>query len=92
MWVKYNANLSFRSYSFDQLECLERHRSDRIELITYILQLYVGTHNFHNFTAKNANDDVRKAVKSMGTSKPFIDWGIEYLDARIHSQSYYSIK
>lgn len=64
------------------------YRSGGIDRFRKIMQCYVGTSNYHNFTAKNTKGDVRRFVRSIDVSEPFVDNDIEYVEVAIHGQSF----
>lgn len=67
---------------------------DSLEEFNSILKMYVGTHNFHNFTAQKRYSDAsaNRYIMSFECSKPFLlgdeAKSVEFLVARVKGQSF----
>lgn len=64
--------------------------ADRLALIREALNLYTGTHNFHNFTLGKAPRDpsAKRNIMSVNVSDPFLIDGTEWVSIKIHGQSF----
>ena len=84
-----NAAINFRKIS---RECRANYRisKERLELVRKALNIYVGSHNFHNFTnGKNYKDpSAKRYMKSFQVSEPFLIEGTEWISIKIHGQSF----
>lgn len=78
----------FRDYSEDELKPLEGFKSDSIELFRKIIEEYAGTHNFHNFTLRRTPGDVKRHMMELKVTEPFYSEGIEFVEVKIHGQSF----
>lgn len=78
----------FRSYGEAELKKLQGYRSDSIDLFMKMMNCYVGTRNYHNFTLKRTEGSAQRFIKEITASEPFINNGIEYVEIRIHGQSF----
>lgn len=82
------------SYSlcpFDQSTCSSfRITKQIIDEFNEILSLYLGTHNFHNFTAQRKPTDPSSTryIIEMSCSQPFIKDEIEFVVVRVRGQSF----
>lgn len=78
----------FREYNETDILPIQGYKIDSIEIFRNMMQMYVGTHNFHNFTVKKAQGDVKRYMMSIAVSEPFDNNGIEYVEVKIHGQSF----
>ncbi|ODV85661.1 hypothetical protein CANARDRAFT_27765 [[Candida] arabinofermentans NRRL YB-2248] len=67
-----------------------RCSSEKLQLVRDALQIYVGSHNFHNFTnGKHFRDpSARRFMKSITVSEPIVVEGTEWVSIKIHGQSF----
>lgn len=83
------AAINFRKIS---RECRGEYRisKERLELVRKALNIYVGSHNFHNFTLGKSYKDpsARRYMKSFKVSDPFLIEGTEWISIKIHGQSF----
>ncbi|XP_022662759.1 tRNA pseudouridine synthase A, mitochondrial-like [Varroa destructor] len=70
----------------------EKYRltSDRVEKANSYLKLYLGSHNFHNFTAGKLSNDpsAMRYIKEIECSQPFLVDNFEYVQIRVKGQSF----
>lgn len=78
----------FRAYTNDMIHPIKGHRSTKIDLFKKMMECYLGTNNYHNFTTKNVQGDVKRYMKEIQVSEPFYDKDIEYMEVKIHGQSF----
>lgn len=78
----------FRKYENEMITPIKGHKSNKIELFRRMMQCYVGTNNYHNFTTKNVQGDVKRYMKEIQVSEPFYDNEVEYVEVKIHGQSF----
>lgn len=73
-------------------ECRRSYRisKERVLLIQQLLDIYVGHHNFHNFTLGKSFKDpsANRYMKSLTISEPFVIEGTEWCSIKIHGQSF----
>lgn len=73
-------------------EARKNWRSDpeTIELFRSALKLYLGSHNFHNFTNGKTYRDpsASRYMKSITVSEPFVIGETEWISVKIHGQSF----
>lgn len=64
--------------------------SDRLLRVRKVLQNFVGTHNFHNFTSgvKYEEKCARRYIISWDVSEPFVRDGLEFVTLRVKGQSF----
>lgn len=83
------AAINFRKIS---RECRGQYRisNERLELVRKALNIYVGSHNFHNFTIGKSYKDpsARRYMKSFKVSEPFLIEGTEWISIKVHGQSF----
>jgi tRNA pseudouridine38-40 synthase len=83
------AAINFRKVS---RECRGAFRisQERLELVRKALNIYVGSHNFHNFTNGKSYRDpsAKRYMKSFTVSEPFLMEGTEWISIKIHGQSF----
>lgn len=83
------AAINFRKIS---RECRGAYRisNERLELVRKALSIYVGSHNFHNFTNGKSYKDpsAKRYMKSFKVSEPFLIEGTEWISIKIHGQSF----
>lgn len=83
-------SISFSRYN--DITKLQDYRvtADRLHLANEILSLYVGEHNYHNYTSKKHYFDplVLRSVHSIEIDKPFIEGDIEFCRILIKGQSF----
>lgn len=83
------AAIQFRKIS---RECRGKFRisKERLELVRKALNIYVGSHNFHNFTNGKSYKDpsAKRYMKSFNVSEPFLIEGTEWISIKIHGQSF----
>lgn len=67
-----------------------RLKPETLETFRKTLQLYVGSHNFHNFTnGKQFTDpSAHRFMKSITVSDPFVIGKLEWVSIKIHGQSF----
>lgn len=67
-----------------------RVSEDRLKLFQEVLNVYVGHHNFHNFTiGKDFKDQsANRYILSTKVSKPFVIENTEWVSIKIHGQSF----
>lgn len=85
---KEDYNRIFRSYPISIIKDLKGFRSNNIRYFNDILQFYVGTKNFHNFTLKSSPGDPNRIIKAIQASEPFVVNDIEYTEITLHGQSF----
>lgn len=58
--------------------------------INDLLQLYVGTKNYHNFTSKKKPDDPssKRVIRSFTCEPPFVKDDVEFCALKVHGQSF----
>lgn len=78
----------FRTYPNSLTYSLQGYRSDRIQRFNEILQYYLGTKNFHNFTPKSCPGDSTRIIKSITVSEAFVENDIEFVEVTLHGQSF----
>ena len=63
---------------------------ERLELLREALAKYEGSHNFHNFTVGKTFKDpsLRRYMKKLTVSDPFVIEGTEWVSIKIHGQSF----
>lgn len=73
-------------------ECRGEYRisKERLELVRKALNIYLGSHNFHNYTLGKSYKDpsARRYMKSFNVSDPFLIEGTEWISIKIHGQSF----
>ncbi|XP_065198116.1 pseudouridylate synthase 1 homolog [Sycon ciliatum] len=65
--------------------------ADRIVLVNRLLEIYIGTHNFHNFTSGRQFKDqsCRRVMRSFGVKEvPFVEGNMEFIILRVVGQSF----
>jgi len=64
--------------------------SKRLDKVRQVLQNFVGTHNFHNFTSGvNYNErSANRRIIKWDVSEPFVREGMEFVTLRVHGQSF----
>ncbi|KAK1929769.1 tRNA pseudouridine synthase A [Phytophthora citrophthora] len=74
---------------------LEAHKAFRLseetlEQLNSTLKLYVGTHNFHNFTSKMepTNPQAMRFIISFEADRPFVQHDMEWVRLRVVGQSF----
>ncbi|ANZ74001.1 BA75_00852T0 [Komagataella pastoris] len=67
-----------------------RISKERLELVNKAMQIYIGHHNFHNFTlGKHFKDaSANRYMKEITVSEPFVIEGTEWVSIKIHGQSF----
>ncbi|KAI9291266.1 pseudouridine synthase [Neoconidiobolus thromboides FSU 785] len=67
-----------------------RLTQDMLQRIQEALDLYKGTHNFHNFTIKRqfSEQASNRFIHSFKISQPFIRDGLEWVSLKVHGQSF----
>ena len=67
-----------------------RLSSETLKEFNDVLKLYVGTHNFHNFTSAKAPTDASamRYIISMESSDPFLKDGLELVVVRVKGQAF----
>lgn len=78
----------YRNYEEKDLEGIQGYRSGDISLFRSLMEMYVGSHNFRNFTVKSNQKDAKRFIKSVVVSDPKVVDGVEYVDIEIHGQSF----
>ena len=78
----------FRTYTEQDIIPIIGYKSQSIQIFREMMEKYVGTHNFHNFTLKRVSGDVKRFMMSITVSEPFYKDDIEYVEVRIHGQSF----
>ncbi|KAI9780036.1 MAG: tRNA pseudouridine synthase 1 [Geoglossum umbratile] len=85
---------ALRSIKAAYLNAKRSYRIDprRLQRVRDALTLYVGVHNYHNYTiGKSAREpSAKRNIKSFAISErsPFVVNGIEWLSLRVHGQSF----
>lgn len=64
------------------------YKSPDIELFKNTIKKYIGTHNFKNFTIKKTENDTKRFIRNITVSEPFIYDEIEYIEIKLHGQSF----
>ncbi|KAM0671982.1 tRNA pseudouridine synthase 1 [Ordospora colligata] len=59
-----------------------------IQVFNEILQKYLGTQDFHNFTKQNTDKGTKRYIRSIVVSDPYTSDGIEYVKLEITGQSF----
>ncbi|ELA42050.1 tRNA pseudouridine synthase A [Vittaforma corneae ATCC 50505] len=77
-----------RTYSKSELDKVRGCKSDSIDLFTKMMNCYVGTKNYHNFTLKRTEGSAQRFIKQITVSEPFLDSDVEYIEIKIHGQSF----
>lgn len=77
-----------RNYEEKEIEPLKGYRSDSIDLLKSTLTCYLGTKNYHNFTLKKTEGSPQRVIKEITVSDPFVRDDIEYVEIKIHGQSF----
>ncbi|XP_066142289.1 pseudouridylate synthase 1 homolog [Euwallacea fornicatus] len=67
-----------------------RIKEETLKEINEILQLYVGTKNFHNFTVKKKPNDpsAKRFIKSFECEPPFVKDNVEFCALKVYGQSF----
>jgi len=67
-----------------------RVSDDTIKVLKEILECYVGTHNYHNFTIgkKFAEKSSERYIMSFQAGTPFVKDTTEWISLRVHGQSF----
>jgi len=82
---------SYALCPFDELTTEAfRIKDQTINEFNEILSIYIGTHNYHNFTAhkKPTDPSASRYIMEMNCSQPFIKDGIEFIVVRVKGQSF----
>jgi tRNA pseudouridine38-40 synthase len=70
----------------------EKYRAseDVIKLVNDTLKVYVGTHNFHNFTSgkKYIDPSAKRFIMSFECEKPFVKDDVEFAVIKVKGQSF----
>ena len=78
--------------SVDRTELMESYRlpQQRFEQINDTLKLFLGTQNFHNFTAKKRFYDpsAKRLIKRFECEQPFIKDNVQFATIKIRGQSF----
>ncbi|KGK37995.1 tRNA pseudouridine(38-40) synthase [Pichia kudriavzevii] len=84
-----NAASNFRRIS-REMRGKYRISENRLQLVRDALNIYVGSHNFHNFTLGKSYKDpsAKRFMKSFKVSDPFLIEGTEWISIKIHGQSF----
>lgn len=77
-----------RTYHHSDTDQIRGYRSDAIDILREMMQCYIGTNNYHNFTVKSTQGDVRRFMRSIDVSRPFVSNDVEYVEVTIHGQSF----
>ncbi|KAM0679695.1 tRNA pseudouridine synthase 1 [Glugoides intestinalis] len=77
-----------RTYTPEDMNPLYGYKADSLEIFTDMMKSYLGTKNYHNFTVKSIEGDVKRHMKDIGVSEPFYKDEIEYVEVKIHGQSF----
>ncbi|KAI9675400.1 MAG: tRNA pseudouridine synthase 1 [Caeruleum heppii] len=69
---------------------LYRISAARLARVRDALHLYVGTHNFHNYTVdkKFRDPSAKRHIKSFVADEPFVMGGLEWISLKVHGQSF----
>ena len=84
---------SLRNLKAAYLTAKKAHRihPDRLSRISRSLRLYLGTHNFHNYTIQKSAYDAsaKRVIKSFNLDpKPILIDNTEWLSLKVHGQSF----
>ncbi|AFN82851.1 pseudouridine synthase 2 [Encephalitozoon romaleae SJ-2008] len=79
-----------RDYPENIVESVVGHKSseDDIKAFGSILQKYIGTKDFHNFTKLNNEKGSKRYIKSITVTDPYVSEGVEYVRISITGQSF----
>ncbi|AFM98131.1 pseudouridine synthase [Encephalitozoon hellem ATCC 50504] len=79
-----------RDYPEDVVESVTGYRSspDDIKAFESILQKYIGTKDFHNFTKLNNEKGTKRYIKSITITDPYVSEDVEYVRISITGQSF----
>lgn len=86
--IKEKFDRIFRKYDTADINKLKEFKSENMQNLNLILQNYIGTHGFHNFTIKRSTGDPKRIIRSITLSEPFYNEEIEYVEVVIHGQSF----
>lgn len=72
----------------EEIRKIKGYTSNSIAILKNMLNLYVGTKNYHNFTLKRVEGNMKRFIKQITISDPIIRHGVEYVEVKIHGQSF----
>lgn len=83
--------VAFSQKDYDQNKITAfRLEAETLQRVNRLLSLYIGTHNFHNFTSQKAPSDAsaRRYITEMACGKPFIRSDCEFAVITVRGQSF----
>ncbi|KAL6121738.1 hypothetical protein NUSPORA_01298 [Nucleospora cyclopteri] len=77
------------TYNNDVLKHINKQiKIEQVNKFQKILQFYVKTHNFHNFTTNKNTKSTERHIRSIEVKQPFVYNEIEYVEVLLHGNSF----
>jgi len=90
--VNNNEPVEIPPYTEEEIQKFRNYRISKEKLMTFrqALEMYVGSHNYHNFTVgkKFEEESSTRYIISFKCSDPFIRNGVEWLSLKIQGQAF----
>ena len=85
-----NYNISIEKFKHDTFEWLNKSTSNTqiIDKLNFILNLFHGNHDFHNFTTQNVQGTTIRYIKHIYANSIKKINGIEYVEVFLHGDSF----